>query len=61
MGLAWTQYGGDILPIEVTLYPGKGDLVLTGQLKDVMKESFEDQSYQTQEFLDFVKYSAGSP
>lgn len=39
MGLAWTSYGGDILPIEVTLYPGKGELKLTGQLKDVMRES----------------------
>lgn len=39
MGLAWTQYGGDILPIEVVLFPGKGELVLTGQLKDVMRES----------------------
>ncbi len=38
-GLAWTQYGGDILPIEVSLFPGKGDIALTGQLKDVMKES----------------------
>ncbi|BDU67465.1 MAG: Lon protease [Candidatus Tyloplasma litorale] len=38
-GLAWTQYGGDILPIEVDLYPGKGEIILTGQLKDVMKES----------------------
>ncbi len=38
-GLAWTSYGGDILPIEVSLHEGKGDLILTGQLKDVMKES----------------------
>ncbi len=38
-GLAWTSYGGDILPIEVTLYPGKGEMQLTGQLKDVMRES----------------------
>ncbi len=38
-GLAWTQYGGDILPIEVNLYPGKGEMQLTGQLKDVMRES----------------------
>lgn len=38
-GLAWTQYGGDILPIEIILYEGKGDIVITGQLKDVMKES----------------------
>ncbi|WP_338984173.1 endopeptidase La [Spiroplasma endosymbiont of Othius punctulatus] len=38
-GLAYTQYGGDILPIEVTHFPGKGGLVLTGKLGDVMKES----------------------
>lgn len=38
-GLAYTQYGGDILPIEVNYFPGKGGLVLTGQLGDVMKES----------------------
>ncbi|KAF5298096.1 hypothetical protein FQR65_LT19617 [Abscondita terminalis] len=38
-GLAYTQYGGDILPIEVNHFPGKGGLVLTGKLGDVMKES----------------------
>ena len=38
-GLAYTQYGGAILPIEVTHYVGKGRLVLTGSLGDVMKES----------------------
>lgn len=38
-GLAWTQAGGDILFIEVALMPGKGHLILTGQLGDVMKES----------------------
>lgn len=38
-GLAYTEYGGDILPIEVTYFPGKGNLVLTGKLGDVMKES----------------------
>lgn len=38
-GLAYTQYGGDILPIEVNYFPGKGNLILTGKLGDVMKES----------------------
>lgn len=38
-GLAWTQAGGDILFIEVAIMPGKGQLTLTGQLGDVMKES----------------------
>jgi ATP-dependent Lon protease len=38
-GLAWTAVGGDILFIEATRMPGKGKLVLTGQLGDVMKES----------------------
>ncbi len=38
-GLAWTATGGDILFIEATRMPGKGGLVLTGQLGDVMKES----------------------
>ncbi|HEY5906402.1 MAG TPA: endopeptidase La [Vicinamibacteria bacterium] len=38
-GLAWTEVGGEILPIEVTLMPGKGGLKLTGKLGDVMQES----------------------
>ncbi|MBI1382242.1 MAG: endopeptidase La [Planctomycetaceae bacterium] len=38
-GLAWTPVGGDILFIEATRMPGKGELILTGQLGDVMKES----------------------
>jgi len=38
-GLAWTSYGGDIIKIEAVLMPGKGKLILTGQLGDVMKES----------------------
>ncbi|HYN04828.1 MAG TPA: endopeptidase La [Vicinamibacteria bacterium] len=38
-GLAWTEVGGEILPIEVTLMPGKGALRLTGKLGDVMQES----------------------
>lgn len=38
-GLAWTSVGGDTLQIEVNCMPGKGEIVLTGQLGDVMKES----------------------
>ena len=38
-GLAWTQVGGDTLQIEVNVMPGKGELMLTGQWGDVMKES----------------------
>lgn len=38
-GLAWTAVGGDTLQIEVNTMPGKGEIILTGQLGDVMKES----------------------
>jgi ATP-dependent Lon protease len=38
-GLAWTPSGGDILHIEALRYPGKGNILLTGQIGDVMKES----------------------
>ncbi len=50
-GLAWTAFGGDTLDIEVTTYPGKGGLVLTGKLGDVMKES-------AQAAFSFVKHHA---
>lgn len=50
-GLAYTQCGGDILPIEVTYFKGKGGLILTGHLGDVMKESASIA-------LDFVKANA---
>ncbi len=50
-GLAWTQFGGDTLDIEVTTYPGKGGLLLTGKLGDVMKES-------AQAAFSYVKHNA---
>lgn len=50
-GLAYTQYGGDTLPVEVTYYKGQGRLVLTGKLGDVMKES-------AQAALSYVKANA---
>ena len=50
-GLAYTQYGGDTLPVEVTYYKGSGHIVLTGKLGDVMKES-------AQAALSYVKSNA---
>jgi ATP-dependent Lon protease len=38
-GVAWTEAGGDLSPVEVVLMPGKGNLLLTGQLGDIMQES----------------------
>lgn len=38
-GMAWTEVGGDLLPVEATVVPGKGKFTVTGQLGDVMKES----------------------
>ncbi|PJF23827.1 MAG: endopeptidase La, partial [Phototrophicales bacterium] len=38
-GLAWTPFGGDILTIEVSILPGKGTLLMTGSLGEVMQES----------------------
>jgi ATP-dependent Lon protease len=53
VGLAWTPVGGDILFVEATKMKGKGNLVLTGQLGDVMKES-------AQAALSFIASNAGS-
>jgi ATP-dependent Lon protease len=39
MSVAWTEAGGDIMPVEVTLMEGKGSLMLTGQLGEIMQES----------------------
>ncbi|HMQ51701.1 MAG TPA: endopeptidase La [Anaerolineae bacterium] len=40
-GIAYTEAGGDVMPVEVTLMPGKGELTLTGQLGDIMQESIQ--------------------
>ncbi len=50
-GLAYTSFGGDILPVEVNYFEGKGNLVVTGQLGDVMVES-------TKIALDYIKANA---
>ena len=50
-GLAYTEFGGDILPIEVTSFEGKGEFIVTGNLGNVMKES-------TSIALDYVKANA---
>ena len=39
MGLAWTAFGGEVLVVEASKMAGSGEVVLTGQLGDVMKES----------------------
>lgn len=41
LGLAWTEVGGDLLTVEAAIMPGKGNIIRTGQLGDVMKESVE--------------------
>ena len=40
-GLAWTEYGGDLLSVEACAFPGKGNIIRTGKLGEVMKESVE--------------------
>ncbi|MCC6212285.1 MAG: endopeptidase La [Burkholderiales bacterium] len=50
-GLAWTPVGGDILFVEASKVPGKGKLILTGQLGDVMKESAQAALTVTKEML----------
>ena len=50
-GLAYTQFGGDVLSVEVNYFEGKGNLIMTGKLGDVMKESAEIA-------LDYVKAHA---
>ena len=52
-GLAWTELGGTVLPVEIVLIGGKGDLILTGNLGDVMKES-------AQTALSFIRAHAES-
>ena len=53
-GLAWTEFGGDILTIEAIKMPGRGRMTVTGNLKDVMKESISAAaSYVRSRALDF--------
>ena len=53
-GLAWTEVGGDILPIESVIMPGKGRMTITGKLGDVMKESIQAaKSYVRSRSIDF--------
>ena len=50
-GLAWTQFGGELLCVEASISKGKGKLTITGKLGDVMKESVEAA-------ISFIKSSA---
>ena len=53
-GLAWTEFGGEILKIESAMMPGKGKMQITGQLGDVMKESVKAaKSYVRSKSLEF--------
>ena len=53
-GLAWTEVGGDILPIEAVVMPGKGIMTITGKLGDVMKESIQAaKSYVRSRCIEF--------
>ena len=58
-GLAWSELGGALLPIEIVLYPGSGKIILTGKLGEVMKESAQTAfSYiRANAFLYDIKYN----
>jgi ATP-dependent Lon protease len=53
-GLAWTEIGGDLLTIEATVVPGKGEAIRTGHLGDVMKESIEAARTVVRSRCDFL-------
>ena len=55
-GLAWTEQGGELLTIETISYPGKGEVVLTGRLGNVMKESVQT-AFSYVKSLEFTPYS----
>ena len=53
-GLAWTEFGGEILKIESAIMPGKGKMQITGKLGDVMQESVKEaKSYVRSKSLEF--------
>jgi ATP-dependent Lon protease len=53
-GLAWTQVGGEVLYVEASLIRGKGDLIITGQIGDVMQESARAALSYTRVYLDHI-------
>src|ERR1044071_9471261 len=53
-GLAWTEVGGELLTVETVMMPGKGKMTVTGNLRDVMKESISAaSSYVRSRSIDF--------
>ena len=54
-GLAWTEVGGQLLNIEALLMPGKGELVYTGSLGEVMQESIRQRTLLSAQVLKNIK------
>ncbi len=59
-GLAWTQAGGEVLYVEASLLKGKGDLIITGQIGDVMQESARAALSYTRSYLENIGAEAVS-